>query len=255
MIDQIHQADFVCLVFTDSYRRRFEGKEQEDVGRGVRWEGTIVTSEMYHSTGTDKFIPVVFSSSDIAHIPIFLRGLSHYNVETATGYEDLYRRADWPAARARAGDRPNCPVARDAETEPVLHCGADPVVPPPVRMGPRLWPELVWEPVNRRTVVRYVLLRLHATRHRKCSAASLGYRLAGGDRAGVSPGCVSPRNSSLDRVIGFAVAGMGLLAFVGLRLMDAQWIFSLARTAFFSRSLSPRLCYFLRATYAVVPRA
>jgi hypothetical protein len=255
MIDQIHQADFVCLVFTDSYRRRFEGKEQEDVGRGVRWEGTIVTSEMYHSTGTDKFIPVVFSSSDIAHIPIFLRGLSHYNVETATGYEDLYRRLTGQP-RVRVPEIGQIvPLPEMQRQSQFFTGGADPVVPPPVRMGPRLWPELVWEPVNRRTVVRYVLLRLHATRHRKCSAASLGYRLAGGDRAGVSPGCVSPRNSKSRPSHWLRRRGNGSFGVCWAtpdgRAVD---IFS-CQNRIFSRSLSPRLCYFLRATYAVVPRA
>ena len=67
------------------------------------------------------------------------------------------------------------------------------------------------------------------------SVARLPWAIAwlGATEPGSLQAALAHATPSLDRVIGFAVAGMGLLAFVGLRLMDAQWIFSLARTAFF----------------------
>ena len=43
---QIKQAEFVLLVCTETYNRRFEG-EEPGRGRGVTWEGAILTQELY----------------------------------------------------------------------------------------------------------------------------------------------------------------------------------------------------------------
>jgi hypothetical protein len=39
MEDQIEEADFVLLVITETYVRRFRGHEEPGLGLGVRWEG------------------------------------------------------------------------------------------------------------------------------------------------------------------------------------------------------------------------
>jgi hypothetical protein len=49
MRDQIDRADRVLLVPTETYQRRFYGRERPDVGKGVRWEGLILTDRLYHS--------------------------------------------------------------------------------------------------------------------------------------------------------------------------------------------------------------
>src|ERR1700710_1054591 len=36
-------ADFVLVVCTETYRRRFDGREEKGRGLGVTWEGAIVT--------------------------------------------------------------------------------------------------------------------------------------------------------------------------------------------------------------------
>ena len=47
MLDKLDWADFVLLVCTETYCRRFRGHEQPDIGRGVDWEGQLITLEIY----------------------------------------------------------------------------------------------------------------------------------------------------------------------------------------------------------------
>ena len=92
MINQIEGADFVLVICTEQYDRRFRGKEKVGKGLGGKWEGAIITQELYDAEGKNiKFIPVVFSSDDEAFIPLMLRGATHYKIDTEEGYEGLYR--------------------------------------------------------------------------------------------------------------------------------------------------------------------
>lgn len=92
MRNQIEAAEFVLVVCTKTYLRRFRKEEAAGQGKGVKWESIIITSEMYWSDSTnDKFIPVVFSPEDAGYIPTELRGAIHYDLSNASDYEDLYR--------------------------------------------------------------------------------------------------------------------------------------------------------------------
>jgi nucleoside phosphorylase/tetratricopeptide (TPR) repeat protein len=92
MLDQVEAATFVLVVCTEEYNSRFRGKAKPGTGLGVRWEGAIISQELYDAQGgNDKFRPVVFCSEDKAHIPIPLRGYTHYQVDSESGYEELYR--------------------------------------------------------------------------------------------------------------------------------------------------------------------
>jgi hypothetical protein len=93
MIKHIATAAFVLVVCTETYTRRVNGIKEVGKGLGVKWEGAILTQELYEAeTHNTKFIPVVFSTYDAAHIPIVLRGVNYYAVNTEEGYEALYRR-------------------------------------------------------------------------------------------------------------------------------------------------------------------
>src|SRR5262249_47653301 len=60
--NQIIEASFVLVICTETYERRFSGKEQVGAGRGVKWEGAILSQELYEDEARNKkFIPVVFS--------------------------------------------------------------------------------------------------------------------------------------------------------------------------------------------------
>ena len=70
---QIDEADYILMVFTRTYRRRFDGNEAENVGRGVTWEGAIITNSLYAAAANPavalKFIPVVFTEKGLIHVP------------------------------------------------------------------------------------------------------------------------------------------------------------------------------------------
>jgi hypothetical protein len=90
--NQIRQADFVLVVCTETYERRYEGTEAAGKGAGAKWEGGIITQELYESEGhNSKFIPVVFSAQDTTHIPLDLRRGTFHIVDSEKGYKGLYR--------------------------------------------------------------------------------------------------------------------------------------------------------------------
>lgn len=89
---QIKTARFVLVVCTEVYARRVAGQEEVGRGLGARWEGAIITQALYDNGGrNDKFIPVVFGTTDVTFIPTFLRAVTRYDVTTPSGYEALYR--------------------------------------------------------------------------------------------------------------------------------------------------------------------
>ncbi len=46
MLDQLDAADSVLVVCTETYYRRFRGHEEPGNGKGVDWEGALITQEM-----------------------------------------------------------------------------------------------------------------------------------------------------------------------------------------------------------------
>jgi tetratricopeptide (TPR) repeat protein len=89
---QIEGADFVLVVCTETYERRFKGTELPEKGKGAIWEGGIITQELYDSQGRNKkFIPVIFTPEDGNYIPTILRGATNYIPNTEKSYESLYR--------------------------------------------------------------------------------------------------------------------------------------------------------------------
>ena len=89
---QIRECDFVLVVCTEGYSAKIRG-EQPGEGYGAKWEGLLITQEIYESEGKNsKFIPLIFDKSDKSSIPTFLKGVTRYNVSDTKGYEDLYRR-------------------------------------------------------------------------------------------------------------------------------------------------------------------
>lgn len=90
---KIQQAQFVLVICTETYLSRFEGTDKPGQGLGAKWEGAIVTQELYETEGSNsKFIPVCLSARDTNHIPRPLRGVTRYVIDSETGYDRLYRR-------------------------------------------------------------------------------------------------------------------------------------------------------------------
>jgi len=101
MRNQIRWADFVLVVCTENYQRRYEGAESVGRGAGAKWEGGFITQELYEAEGRNtKFVPVVFSPQDTRYIPIELRSATFHIMDTEEGYEGLYRQlTGQPSAR------------------------------------------------------------------------------------------------------------------------------------------------------------
>jgi hypothetical protein len=90
--NQIEQANFVLVVCTETYMRRFEGSEATGTGAGAKWEGAIITQQLYDAEGRNaKFIPIVFNRDDIKNIPVEMRGGTYYVLDSGEEYDDLYR--------------------------------------------------------------------------------------------------------------------------------------------------------------------
>lgn len=112
MVNQIRRTDFVLMVITETYRKRFEGDEEAGKGKGVKWEGGIVTRAIYDAEFLNrKFLPVVFGTKQAAHMPAILIGNPYYDVTAPDRLEALVRlMTDQPAhVPAPLGKVPHLP--------------------------------------------------------------------------------------------------------------------------------------------------
>ncbi len=91
MLDQLDAADLVLVICTETYYRRFRGHEEPGKGKGVDWEGALITQEIYNSRSQSlKFVPVFLSAAAESWIPEPLRALTHYALTSETFYQGLY---------------------------------------------------------------------------------------------------------------------------------------------------------------------
>ncbi|GAK61110.1 SEFIR domain protein [Candidatus Vecturithrix granuli] len=90
---QIEQADYVLMIYTETYHNRVMGKEQAGIGRGVKWESVLTYNHIYTNDSLNtKFIPVLFAPGDFCHIPRPLQGSTYYCLNSEEGYDQLYWR-------------------------------------------------------------------------------------------------------------------------------------------------------------------
>jgi hypothetical protein len=91
MLDQLDWAEFVLMVCTETYYRRFRRHQEPGKGKGAEWEGNLITLEVYHAKSrTTKFAPVLFASQDEQFIPEPLSGHTHYVLTSEDNYAKLY---------------------------------------------------------------------------------------------------------------------------------------------------------------------
>jgi TIR domain len=91
MLNGLEKATHVLCVCTDTYYRRFRGREVPGKGKGVDWEGAIITQSLYDARSvSSKFIPVLFAGSDAPYVPEPLRGQTFHVMDCDAGYEALY---------------------------------------------------------------------------------------------------------------------------------------------------------------------
>ncbi|PSK98522.1 TIR domain-containing protein [Murinocardiopsis flavida] len=95
MYEQIEISDYVILVATETYLRRHLGREVPGRGVGVKWEGSVITADIYHAESDPaKFVPVIVSPSDYAYIPPPFRLTSYYDIGNSENWnlDSLVRR-------------------------------------------------------------------------------------------------------------------------------------------------------------------
>jgi len=89
---EIQKADFIALICSETYLRRVEGRELPGKGRGVLWEAKLVYNLLYgEDSSYQRFIPILLNGGVPSSIPLPIRGLTHYQVDTDQGYEEFYR--------------------------------------------------------------------------------------------------------------------------------------------------------------------
>ena len=89
MENQIEQADFVLLVCTPVYLKRYKGKDRLG-GKGVTFEGVVVSQHLYDSYYQNtKFVPVIPEHGSYNNVPVALKAYNTYTLQTQ--YDDLYR--------------------------------------------------------------------------------------------------------------------------------------------------------------------
>jgi hypothetical protein len=65
--------------------------EERDKGKGVDWEGNLITLELYQvRSDMKKFVPVLFEPQDEPFIPRPLLGHTHYLLSSEENYNKLY---------------------------------------------------------------------------------------------------------------------------------------------------------------------
>ncbi len=91
-VKRFEEADFVLVVCTETYERRFRGAEEPGRGLGGQWEGFVIYQELAEAAvRSSKLIPIFFSPAVPEHIPTVLRSVSSYDVSGDKGYWRLVR--------------------------------------------------------------------------------------------------------------------------------------------------------------------
>jgi len=94
MSDEIRHADFVLCLASPAYKERVELHGDATIGRGARWEGAIITEELYQDTASagSRFIAVLLKGCSADDIPDVLLSVGRSFYEWPRDDEDLYRR-------------------------------------------------------------------------------------------------------------------------------------------------------------------
>jgi hypothetical protein len=88
---KIEWADFVLIVGSEAYRRRYDGTEAPMKGRGVTWEAVLTRIDLYEDQGINvKFIPILFDEDSPLLLPKPLRAHNQYRLDR--DYQKLLRR-------------------------------------------------------------------------------------------------------------------------------------------------------------------
>ena len=89
-LDKLDWAEFVLVVCTETYYKRFRGHEEPGKGKGADWEGQLISLVIYAENRITKFVPVLFEPRDEPFIPRPLSSHTHYVLDSEENYDNLY---------------------------------------------------------------------------------------------------------------------------------------------------------------------
>jgi len=94
MTEQVKTADFVICLASPAYKDRMEGRGDRSSGLGARWEGIVITEDLYASAYDShrKFIAVVLPGCKPSEIPDVLLPMGRSYYHWPDDDEILYRR-------------------------------------------------------------------------------------------------------------------------------------------------------------------
>lgn len=94
MLDQVRSASFVLCIASPAYKERVEKRGDTNAGRGARWEGAIITEDLYAQVAEPqtKFVAVVFDNCSADDIPDVLLPVGRSFYVLPRDDERLYRR-------------------------------------------------------------------------------------------------------------------------------------------------------------------
>jgi len=70
---QLESSDFVLVVASPEYRRRFDDPEISNLGPGRRWEARSIRAALYDKDSSPRFLPILFDGASTDDIPKALR--------------------------------------------------------------------------------------------------------------------------------------------------------------------------------------
>ena len=82
---KIEQSDFVLVICTPIYLRRWHNDEKPGVGLGAQWESLLTRQHLYLAPGLNsKFVPVLFEDEHVSSIPTPLTNVTRIIVHDDT---------------------------------------------------------------------------------------------------------------------------------------------------------------------------
>lgn len=134
---QFQEADFILVICTQTYKRRFEGQEAPGQGKGATFEGLLATQLLYDAaTVNRKIVSVLLDGATQDSIPLILRSYNRYHIYAE--YDGLYRllTAQPDIVAPRIGEARHLPASHEGRGDGsrVLSDGLpDPEVDPEAR--------------------------------------------------------------------------------------------------------------------------
>jgi len=170
MLDRLDWAEFVLVICTETYYRRFRGHEEPSKGKGADWEGNLITLGMYGAKSkTTKFAAVLFTCQDEQFIPEPLRGHTQYLLNAEESYANLYAFLTGQAG-VTPGELGSLKMLARTEVEALKFGAADtpttrPIHNLPFPPNPAFIQDLGLDLLSSDAATRYLLERVARRRH------------------------------------------------------------------------------------------